>query len=189
MYLSKNQWQGMCGHDEVIGEDGEVGFVGALTDAGEYAERLNADIIQFDADVQTAIDNHEEPLYPGFNFFEWNSFLNNQPWDDGPPPYGWRVYYDDLDVWDTTVNKQTAIRRIGDFERRFVHHRSRFIKSGGETVVDEPPHPGIFETPAELEQKKKKQTDLATYATWGLILVGVGVAGYALTSVARVKGD
>jgi len=178
-----------CEFDELVG----VGGVGALTDAGEFVERVDAEILTLDADVQRAIRGHEEPLRPNFNFNEWNEFVNGivggdddffDPDDEEyltPVPHGWKEWRGNLSNFDFVGRPGEVMSTTARFEDRFGKFRQDFVFAGGRPTAPAPSHPGVFQTPQEEEQSGDA---LSTLATWGIVIAGITAAGYLLSSAA-----
>lgn len=167
---------------------GDVGFF----DAKDYAEIVNSKITQMDIDVQGAI-RRNEPLGEQFNFNMWVVFTGNTAGQttfdaDAGFPQGWLQYYAQLGPLDYTLNKSATMTRIGRYELTYEDFRKKFQASGGETKAPGSEHPGTFATPADIAARQEGETDWTAYAKWGLVLVGIGVVGYTLTGIARVKG-
>ncbi len=175
-------------------EFGELMGVGALTDAGQFVERVDAEILTLDADVQKAIDRHEEPLRAGFNFNEWNEFVNGIVGGDGlfssdpddeeylnPVPHGWKEWRGNLSDFDFLARSGEVMQTTARFEQRFGTFRESFVLSGGKPTSPPPAHPGVFETPQEEEQSDASTSRLVT---WGIVIAAVTAAGYLLSSAA-----
>ncbi len=158
----------------------KVAGVGAFTDAGEYADIVNAEIDTLDFDVQNAIEGGE--IRPGFSFNAWNSFVNDSSWGLHPPQ-GWRAYYDDLDSIDTVFQEAESNAEIAAFQREYAKFRESFKASGGKTTASDPSHPGVFKTPGELEEEAKSGID---WAFWGLVIGGAAAGGYLLMAAGNV---
>lgn len=165
-----------------------VAGVGALTDAGEYVERVHTEILTLDADVQRAITNDEQPLRPDFNFNEWNSFVNDdisEAIDDDEdflhPPHGWRVWRSSLSSADFVLNKGEVMATAALFEQKYAEFRDEFKFAGGKPTGGDPPHPGVFETPQEESDEDRAKSRLFTA---GIVIAGLVAAGYFLSSAA-----
>lgn len=177
-----------CEFDELVGR---VGSVGAVTDAGEFVERVDAEILTLDADVQRAIDNHQQELRAGFNFNEWNMFVNAQvgdgffdPDDEDylqPVPHGWKEWRGNLSGFDFVARSGEVIETTSRFETRFAKFRESFVFSGGQPSSPAPAHPGVFKTPQEEEQSDARTSK---FMTWAIVIAGVTAAGYLLSSAA-----
>jgi hypothetical protein len=172
-------------------EEEQLFGVGALTDAGSFVDRVHREIMSLDVDVQHAIENNEEPLRPGFNFNEWNSFVNDRV-NDGitdaddsdylqPRPHGWLDWRGSLSNFDFIARANHTTQMASRFELEYARLRETFKFAGGVPTTEDPEHPGIDETPAEAEARKKGQID---YIKWGLIIASVTAAGYLLSSAA-----
>ena len=170
----------------------ELFGVGAVTDAGEYVERVHTEILTLDADVTRAIKNGEAPLRPAFNFNEWNEFVNGSIGADGffdpdfeeyiqPVPHAWKEFRGNLSGWDYAMNGSDIIDITGRFELRFAEFRKDFKFSGGSPTAGDPNHPGVFQTPQEESAEDTAQTRLLTA---GVVIAGLVAAGYLLSSAA-----
>lgn len=158
--------------------------VGAVTDAGEFVERVHTEILTLDADVQRAVENEQQPLRADFNFNAWNSFVNDDidlDEDFVHPPHGWRKYRGSLRNIDFALNQGKVMQITGLFEQEYARFRESFKFSGGKPTAPDPIHPGVFRTPQE-EQKKIDRTN--QLMTWGIVIAGVVAAGYLLSSAA-----
>lgn len=170
-----------------------VGSVGAITDAGEFADRVNSEIEILDVDVQGAITSGKTHLHPEFNFNEWNSFVNDDVCDTPQlpdlcdefpalhPPRGWRQYFRVLGFTDFVMHGDRTISEVSLFELRYKEFRDSFKLAGGRPTGPDPEHPGIPKTPdeeaADAEARQK-------FIRWGFLIAGVVAVGYAVSSVA-----
>ncbi len=182
-----------CEFEELTG-CGRVGSVGALTDAGTFVDRVHREITNLDIDVQRAIENNEGPLRPGFNFNEWNAFVNDNVSNGGildpddsdyltPKPHGWLDWHGNLSNFDFIARSNETMLVASRFEVQYAKYREDFKFSGGVPTDPDPENPGIPETEAQADARRKGQID---YIKWGLIIASVTAAGYLLSSAAPI---
>lgn len=166
--------------------------VGALTDAGEFVERVHTEILTLDADITRAVRNGEAPLRPEFNFNEWNDFVNGvvggddffDPDDEDylhPAPHAWKEWRGNLSNFDFLMRGSEVIEVTGRFEQRYSEFRDDFKASGGKPTAGDPAHPGVFETPQEESENDRARSRLFTA---GIVIAGLVAAGYFLSSAA-----
>jgi len=175
-----------CEFEELLG-------VGAVTDAGEFVERVHRQIVTLDADVQRAVESRTEHLRPNFNFGAWNNFVNAVVTDpDGvfdapdedylqPAPHGWLEWRGNLSNFEFVSRPEEIIQTTSKFELEFVRFRSAFVTSGGTSTAPAPKHPGVPKTPQEEEAEATAREKVWT---WALVIAGVTAAGYLLSSAA-----